>query len=72
MSANRESLKRIFSGFQTLTKKERIEYLKYLILVIERQSDKAEKNRFIRFKNKLKNYQNKSVKSLKIQEKVLN
>jgi hypothetical protein len=51
--ANKESLKRIFSGFQTLSKREKIEYLKYLILVIERQSDLSEKNRLIRFKNRL-------------------
>jgi len=72
MSANKESLKRIFSGFQTLSKTERIEYLKYLILVIERQSDKAEESRLIRFKNRLEKVKNNRSKSLKILEKALN
>jgi len=69
MSNQKESLKRIFSGFQTLSKRERIEYLKYLILVIERQSNKAEKNRLIRFKNRLEKVKNKRSKSLKTLEK---
>ena len=68
-SANKESLKRIFSGFQNLSKREKIEYLKYLILVIERQSDKAEKNRMIRFKNRLEKVENNRLKSLKTLEK---
>jgi len=69
LSANRESLKRIFSGFQNLSKTERIEYLKYLILVIERQSNLSEKTRLIRFKNRLERVKNKSHKSLKTLEK---
>ena len=71
-SANKESLKRIFSGFQTLSKREKIEYLKYLILCIERQSDLSEKRRLIRFKNRLEKVQNKSLKPLKTLEKVVN
>lgn len=66
---NTKSLNRIYSGFQNLSKREKIEYLKYIIRAIERQSDLSEKNRLIRFKNRLEKVKNNSSKQLKIREK---
>jgi len=72
MINQKESLSKIYSGFQNLSKREKIEYLKYLILVIEREGNRDEKNILIRFKNRLEKVKNNSPKLLKTLEKVAN
>ncbi len=56
-----ESLRPVFEGFRRISKVERIAYLKYLNLVIERQTGKREKKTLSRFKAKLENYANKNL-----------
>ncbi len=69
MNSKSESLKRFFSGFQTLSPKDKSAYLEYFGLVIERQSDLSEKNRLIKFKNRLEKVKNNTSKSVKTLEK---
>ncbi len=69
MKTNAGSLQRIFEGFSKISKDEKIAYLKYLILVIERKESLIEKNRLIRFKTRLEKSMKNQAKSLKTLEK---
>lgn len=48
-----ESLQPVFEGFSKISKIEQTEYLKYFALLIERQQDRREQKRLIRFRAKL-------------------
>jgi hypothetical protein len=59
-----DSLNSIYKGFQSLSETERAEYLKYFARVIERTGNSSEKNKLLRFKNKLEKTAKISVKAL--------
>ncbi len=52
MKNNDQSLKRIFSGFQNLSPKDKAAYLKYFKILVERNPN--DKN-LLKFKTKLEN-----------------
>jgi hypothetical protein len=51
--SNAGSFKSIFDGFRRISPAEQIAYLRYLDLLIERQSDGREKRQLQRFKSRL-------------------
>ncbi len=53
VKSNAGSLKSIFEGFRRISQAEQIAYLKYLDLLIARQTDGRERRILIRFKTKL-------------------
>lgn len=69
MKFNKQSIKagsfrRIYEGFQQISKTDQIEYLKYLDLVIERKENLVEKNKLRRFKKRLNEICLQKVKSV--------
>lgn len=53
VKSNAGSLKPVFEGFRRISKSEQIAYLRYLDLLIARQTNGREKRLLIRFKAKL-------------------